>query len=571
MTDPPWWLRLPSRVLQEEAALHALYEGEFPVLVSHCWSKGGDGAPRILATVSVGSRQQDLEVRFPAQYPEGCPSVRPVPYDSRISSHQFVTSGILCLELGPDNWHPDYTAADMIRSARNLAVYERLADFEPIEIPSRHYSNLAERVRAGAMVLIRTPEFERRLAEARESVEFDAVLVAPHYSQVAPTSFPKGSMLELPHGIKTNSVAVAGRMIRLREDAPGFAGLDVTAFVETVSSFGNVVLDGGLSLVILRRSDDTTLAYFKTDASVAALEPLDISTDDTSRTAEIIRRRLSSMSVGIVGLGSLGSKVAVSLCRTGLQRFVLVDGDLMLGENVCRHAGTYRDVGLMKVDCVRRLLEDVSDGKPNVKTYPIEVGAATNPEYHAKMLEDLVACDVVVDATANPDVFMLLAGLASDHARPLVWGEVFAEGLGGLVGSATLDGPCPRCVRAGFLSVATSWPPAPHTAVRTPYGGGDGGFVAADADVTLICAALVTRIAEHVVADLPAPPAVLMVGMRRGWIFETPMQTVAVHVRKDDWACRLCWRRQEDDDAAAAAAAEALLAGPGDAEDPPAS
>ncbi len=35
--------------------------------------------------------------------------------------HQYGAGGELCLEYGPDNWHQDFTGADMIASAHRLA------------------------------------------------------------------------------------------------------------------------------------------------------------------------------------------------------------------------------------------------------------------------------------------------------------------------------------------------------------------------------------------------------------------------------------------------------------------
>ncbi|MCT4372027.1 ThiF family adenylyltransferase [Yangia mangrovi] len=37
---------------------------------------------------------------------------------------------------------------------------------------------------------------------------------------------------------------------------------------------------------------------------------------------------LADKSVGIVGCGSVGSKVAASLCRTGVGKFLLIDEDI---------------------------------------------------------------------------------------------------------------------------------------------------------------------------------------------------------------------------------------------------
>ena len=61
---------------------------------------------------------------------------------------------------------------------------------------------------------------------------------------------------------------------------------------------------------------------------------------------------LRSKRVGIVGLGSLGSKVAASLARTGVGQFILVDGDVLHAGNLERHDADWRDIALHKTDIV---------------------------------------------------------------------------------------------------------------------------------------------------------------------------------------------------------------------------
>ena len=101
---PPWWRRLPGRLLDEDVALGELQRQDPPVARAHRWIRGPDGEPRVRVELALGSGTMELEVGFPEHYPDGCPAVRPVPYELRISGHQYTRSGILCLELGPDNW-----------------------------------------------------------------------------------------------------------------------------------------------------------------------------------------------------------------------------------------------------------------------------------------------------------------------------------------------------------------------------------------------------------------------------------------------------------------------------------
>jgi hypothetical protein len=568
----PWWQRLPARLLDEEAALQQLYADELSILLSHRWQRTDGDELRLFAHIRVGKQTLDLEVRFPRHYPEGCPSVRPVPHDTRISTHQFNRSGVLCLELGPDNWHPDHTAADMIRSAWKLVLYERLSAFEPIEIPSRHVPDLAERLALASSVLLQSGEFESRVLASAQGAEFEAVWVAPHLHQVLPISFPKDKPMAVPPGMIVGGHRLPGRLVPLRDGAPACSEVpdDAAKFAGFVEEFGGTALSEGLSTVILRWPDGETRGYLRSASALVTLEDMPLETADTTRTPAALHSRAVGIRVGIIGLGSLGSKVAVSLARAGFRWFVLVDGDVMQGENVCRHQGTFRDIGVMKVDVAKQLIKDVSATEPDVKTFGMHIGAATNPECHAKMLEELASCDLLVDATANADAFGLIASLASDHGCPLVWGEVFGGRLGGLVGSAHPDrGPCPRCVRAGFLAAVTAWPPAPYARPSVAYGADeDPALIATDSDVSLLAATLTNRINDLVVSDQSVLPSVLVIGLRRGWIFETPMQSIPIHIRSDDWSCDRCWQSVAEPHPDAAAAAERLLTSHADAHDP---
>jgi molybdopterin/thiamine biosynthesis adenylyltransferase len=564
----PWWKRLPGRLLEEENALLSLREGEVPLVRTHRWVREPDGDPRVRVTLDLASDPLEVEVRFPAHYPEGCPSVRPIPY-AALSSHQFGGTGVLCLELGPDNWHPHYTAADMVRSAWRLIAQEILSTVRPTDIPSRHASDLAERVRLGDGVLLRSEEFKERLRAAEGNAEFEFVWPARNLIRVFPVAFPKGVALTDVAPALSRETRSTGFFVRLDDGAPKAVPTDPQAFRDFVSQHGHAVLtEASPAFILLRWPSGRTRGFFRLTDKVFKLVnmPMDFST--AARTPDGLRALLSTLKVGIVGLGSLGSRVALSLGRSGVRRWVLVDGDVLEGPNVCRYPAGFADVGALKVDVVKEALRDVSATEPEIARHAVDLATATNPDLHARVLEDLGTADVLIDATANPDAFGLMAMLASDNRRPLVWGEVFGGGIGGFAASAhPEDGPCPRCIRAGFLATAGSWPPAPARQAGTPYAGGDETpVVATDADVALIAAALTNRAFDLVTRESRSP-AVMLLGCRRGWIFETPMQAVPVHVRSDDWSCPRCWKTATEPDADVTSQAEALFSVPAHAHD----
>jgi molybdopterin/thiamine biosynthesis adenylyltransferase len=66
--------------------------------------------------------------------------------------------------------------------------------------------------------------------------------------------------------------------------------------------------------------------------------------------------RLKQKKVGIVGLGSGGGFVALSLAMSGVGKFVLVDDDLVEATNIVRHVADSRYVGRPKVEAVADLI-----------------------------------------------------------------------------------------------------------------------------------------------------------------------------------------------------------------------
>jgi molybdopterin/thiamine biosynthesis adenylyltransferase len=569
----PWWERLPGRLLDEDSALRSLREGSVPIVKTHRWVRETSGEPRLIVELVIGSGAYELDVRFPAHYPEGCPSVRPADYKKAISTHQFVKSGVFCLELGPDNWHPRHTAADMVTSAWRLIMKEIIKTFEPIEIASRHVPDLAEQVRLGEGVLGRTTAFDELVRSADANVEFEFAWPARNPLRAFPVAFPKGTPLpDLPPAL-TRDGSYAASLIRMDEGASETPPRDPQEFQAFVADHGHVQLEEKTPyLVLLRWPDGTIQGFFRLKTGVRTLVDVPIQADVGARTPRDLSEALSKLKVGIVGMGSLGSKIAVSLARSGLRRFVLVDGGILLGHNVCRNAASFADVGAQKIDAVKELIRDLVPSEPEIALYGLDVSSPTHPESHARLLEDLASADLLIDATANPEVFGPMAMLASDRRRPLVWGEVFGGGLGGLVASAHPEhGPCPRCVRQGFLSACSAWPPAPDSPAGIPYGGAESEpVVATDADVSFVAAALTNRVFDLVAQRDPSLPAVMLLGLRRGWIFEAPVQSVAVRVRSDDWSCERCWTPDSEPDAEIEALAEALFSAQDDAQDPPA-
>jgi sulfur carrier protein ThiS adenylyltransferase len=70
--------------------------------------------------------------------------------------------------------------------------------------------------------------------------------------------------------------------------------------------------------------------------------------------------KVKGATVGIAGLGGLGSNIALSLARLGVGRLILVDFDRVELSNVNRQAYFIDHIGMVKVEALRALIQKVN-------------------------------------------------------------------------------------------------------------------------------------------------------------------------------------------------------------------
>ncbi len=62
----------------------------------------------------------------------------------------------------------------------------------------------------------------------------------------------------------------------------------------------------------------------------------------------------------IIGLGSVGSLIALELAKTGVGHFVLIDSDVVEYHNICRHQAGISEIGMFKVDAMETRILDIN-------------------------------------------------------------------------------------------------------------------------------------------------------------------------------------------------------------------
>jgi molybdopterin/thiamine biosynthesis adenylyltransferase len=146
--------------------------------------------------------------------------------------------------------------------------------------------------------------------------------------------------------------------------------------------------------------------------------------------------QLAKKSVAVVGLGSGGGFVALSLAMSGVGRFVLIDDDQVALTNVVRHVADLRDVGRPKVEAVADLIKQRS---PSAQVETV-VGRI---EDHTTELNDV---DLVVVGVDGELVKYTINEVCRAEGLPAIYAGVYERGEGGDVVLIHPDhGPCYAC------------------------------------------------------------------------------------------------------------------------------
>jgi molybdopterin/thiamine biosynthesis adenylyltransferase len=521
-----------QRFKREQQAIQALEE-EAEWLVGVGWAIE-DSRLLYRFQLKVNNEFIPLTLRYGHGFPAVPPSIFPDP-PRRLSGHQYV-NGDLCLEYGPDTWLPEVTGADLVRSAFGLLSGEApTQDARGGEVASRHELTIGQAARSESARFVLTAKLREVLERAPRGLaatarfrllfnELTAVFFLVSLDGFGEVPWTDG---DLPSELKIERLLSDGAFVTIAPgvDLPSIP--DRAALDEFLLGQGITALDVEVDKVLVHTDAETRLLWFYEGKQLSVLT---LRANPGQRLPPV-HSELKSKKVGIVGCGSLGSKIAVVLARTGVENFVLVDDDVFLPENLVRNELVWSDVGQHKAEAVAKRIELVNAGaKVTVRKQKI-AGQESN-SIADSTIALLQGCDLIVDATADPTVFNVLSGAAMSSSKALVWAEVFAGGIGGLIARSRpgID-PTPQTIRASISAWCSARDVAPPRSA-VAYGAitDEGTWIADDADVTAIAAHAARFAVDLLVGQFPSafPHSCYLLGLAQGWLFQAPFDTIPI-------------------------------------------
>lgn len=525
-----WFITRLGRFNQEQAAIGEL--AAEPWIDNVKWRL--DQGLFVDADLVVGAVRRPVTLAYPDIFPFAPPSVRPREQGERWSIHQYGASGELCLEHRADNWQEHVTGADVLRSAYRLLSTEAGETGDPDAsrvVPSAHRVSLGQSLRSELMRLVETEALAAAVAAAGEPRTMTArMFVTGRNCVLFVVKITEPSGVEwrdptLPEPIGKYAFE-SGFVVALPSGDARLAHIDAAA-ASGARALRSLLLgperafESSETLVL---SLPSGLRAFHVDPKDNAAIEYAIVPPNPGQRAAPGREAFGGKLVGVLGAGSMGSKVAASLARAGVGKFLLIDDDVLGAENVARHELDWRSVGAHKVDGLAERLKLLRPGA-TVDARRMSLGAQESSGSLHSALAALAKCDLIVDASGSDAGFNYAAGVAAEYARPMVWGRVFAGGYGGMVARSRpgLD-PTPLDARAAIHTWCANpeFPKPPKATVDYGAERADGEpMIADDADVGQI-AASVARLAIDTLIAAPESSfehSAYMIGLRKEWIF----------------------------------------------------
>ncbi|MCM1197028.1 MAG: ThiF family adenylyltransferase [Roseburia sp.] len=140
-----------------------------------------------------------------------------------------------------------------------------------------------------------------------------------------------------------------------------------------------------------------------------------------------------SKKITILGLGSVGSRVALDLARAGFSNFYFVDNDIMLPYNTLRHELTNINVGEYKVYEIKDKIINEINSNVNIDCSTLNILGQESTRAVDAFLRKCSMSDVIIDCTADDNLLLLVDHVSTDKKIPIISGTVIPGGLGNII------------------------------------------------------------------------------------------------------------------------------------------
>lgn len=508
-----------------------------------------DGGLSLITEVVFQGKPEEIELRFPADYPNAPPRVHGPAH--LLTRHQQPFSGDVCVIDNVENWwRPHRPAVLLMRQLRLLieatergkdAVAEGEADLpEPLTgfVGGRRDDIVIVPEEALASELPNEGEFQlivlrpglRVLTSVRDSVSREIAALRPELAErlganASGVGKAKGSWISFAHvpaadewhevealalaAAQKHSVPLLPKKKRRRRIAarPRRQTVGVT-FVEEGPTRDKTRRTWLFYDVEQRHNEQPHLLLPPTKSQALSESVRE------QRIPEL--RGLQECCFVVAGAGTLGSAITLELAKAGVGQIEIVDADSYDLNNSVRHVLGTLIAGREKAPALAALAESLNPFV-TARGHVLRIGGSEDERQ--AVIELVQEASVVIDATGSHAVLRILHSYTAARETPLVSVALTPGGYGGRVIALAGRSPCFDCFLAAQDTGELPRPEDGPISRETPYGcshpaaacaGFDALELACQATRLAVQAAAVTEYptkdADWVVVNLRNPP-----------------------------------------------------------------
>ncbi len=184
------------------------------------------------------------------------------------------------------------------------------------------------------------------------------------------------------------------------------------------------------------------------------------------------QEKLLDSKVLIIGMGGLGSPVAMYLASAGVGTLGICDFDRVELSNLQRQImHSNESIGLLKVDSAEQSIQGIN---PEIRLIKFSKKLDSN-----RLSQTVQQYDLVIDCSDNFSTRFAINQSCFDNKIPLVSGAVIRmEGQVSVYDSRVQDSPCYQCLYGDMVEIADS---CSHNGVLAPVAGIIGSIQATEA------------------------------------------------------------------------------------------
>lgn len=262
-----------------------------------------------------------------------------------------------------------------------------------------------------------------------------------------------------------------------------------------------------------------------------------------------ITGEITEQKIGLIGLGSLGSKIGLHLARAGFPSFSAFDNSELLPHNQARHALIHRKWENYKVILFKALTEQMGTNvETNYKDFR-EISSTHN------LLSDTTNYSIFIDTTASDEISNTLVPIKpTDESVPLVQARLYSEGKMATISTEGYN-RLPRIddIEAILITSATNnsqifsnlfgKTESGFDLVRIGEGCASATLKMSDAKLSIFAAGIAERITDYLTNGLPEQGELLVglldeIGIGTRWS-RIKLPTFEQFVTDDGWFIRI--------------------------------